>query len=101
MLRKTVGSSLGLFEALGAMDTMRWLERVSYYTWRICNYLGSDQEPQPAPALAESHRCWTSECVTRSGGGLPPRPPLCISRDQVDESVERLDRVLADLAKEL
>lgn len=53
ILRKTVGSIWGPFEALGAMDTMRWLERVSYHTWRICNYLGREEEPESA--LAEKH----------------------------------------------
>jgi hypothetical protein len=50
ILRKTIGSNWGPFEALGAMDTMRRLERVSYHTWRICNYLGREERPESALA---------------------------------------------------
>ncbi len=50
ILRKTIGSNWGPFDALGAMDAMRWLERVSYHTWRICNYLGREEEPESALA---------------------------------------------------
>jgi phosphate:Na+ symporter len=52
ILRKTVGSNWGPFEALGAMDTMRWFERVSHHTWRICNYL-MRREEEPESPLAE------------------------------------------------
>lgn len=27
-------------KALEILDAMRWLDRVGYHTWRICNYLG-------------------------------------------------------------
>jgi adenosylmethionine-8-amino-7-oxononanoate aminotransferase len=37
----------------------------------------------------------------RAGDIIPVAPPLCITRDEVDESVARLDRVLAELTGEL
>ena len=37
----------------------------------------------------------------RAGPVIPVAPPLCISRDEIDEAVDRLDRVLATLGDEL
>ncbi len=37
----------------------------------------------------------------RAGDVIPVAPPLCITREEVDESVQRLDRVLTDLAQDL
>jgi phosphate:Na+ symporter len=36
-------------KALEVLDAMRWLDRVGYHTWRICNYLGGDGQPQQVP----------------------------------------------------
>jgi adenosylmethionine-8-amino-7-oxononanoate aminotransferase len=49
-----------------------------------------------AVRLMRKHRM-----LGRAGDIIPVAPPLCITRDEVDESVERLDRVLTDLAQEL
>ena len=32
---------------------------------------------------------------------IPIAPPLCINKDEIDEAVARLDRVLTNLGKEL
>jgi adenosylmethionine-8-amino-7-oxononanoate aminotransferase len=37
----------------------------------------------------------------RAGNIIPIAPPLCISREEIDEAVSRLDRVLASLEAEL
>jgi adenosylmethionine-8-amino-7-oxononanoate aminotransferase len=37
----------------------------------------------------------------RAGDIIPVAPPLCITRDEVDEAVECLDRVLTELTQEL
>lgn len=44
ILRQTVDGNWGPFEALEAMDAMRWLERVGNHTWRICHYLSEPAE---------------------------------------------------------
>lgn len=49
LLRQTAGGAWPPIEALAALDAMRWLDRLGYHTWRICNYLGNDQPPAPAP----------------------------------------------------
>jgi phosphate:Na+ symporter len=43
ILRKTIGSQWGPLEAMKAMDTLRWIERVGYHTWRTCHYLGGEE----------------------------------------------------------
>jgi len=52
-------------------------------------------EPR-AVRLMRRHRM-----LGRAGDIIPVAPPLCITRDEVDEAVERLDRVLGELAAEL
>jgi len=45
-------SALGDWEpdrTLKLLDAMRWLDRIGYHAWRICNYLGGDGAPE-APA---------------------------------------------------
>ena len=37
----------------------------------------------------------------RAGDIIPVAPPLCITRDEIDEAVSRLDRVLSDIENEL
>jgi len=35
--------------ALEVLDTMRWVDRIGYHTWRICHYLGSEEPIEPEP----------------------------------------------------
>ncbi len=50
ILRQTVGGDWGPFEALEAMDAMRWLERVGNHAWRIRHYL---DEPGGEKGIAQ------------------------------------------------
>jgi phosphate:Na+ symporter len=47
VLRQTAGAGRKPADALEALDAMRWLDRLGYHTWRICNYLGGDGQPEP------------------------------------------------------
>ncbi|NNL65105.1 MAG: aspartate aminotransferase family protein, partial [Myxococcales bacterium] len=51
---------------------------------------------EKAVRLMRKHRM-----LGRAGDIIPVAPPLCITRDEVDESVARLDSVLTELADEL
>jgi len=50
VLRQTAGGDWGPFEALEAMDVMRWLERVGNHAWRIRHYL---DEPSGEKGIAQ------------------------------------------------
>ncbi|MCL4800311.1 MAG: Na/Pi symporter [Burkholderiales bacterium] len=39
ILRQTADGDRGPFEAMAALDAIRWLERVAYHAWRACHYL--------------------------------------------------------------
>jgi phosphate:Na+ symporter len=51
ILRQTAHGKQSPFDALEALDAIRWLERVTYHTWRLCHYLteegaeNGDMEP--------------------------------------------------------
>lgn len=42
ILRQTAAGRRSPFDALDALDTVRWLERVTYHTWRLCHYLAEE-----------------------------------------------------------
>jgi phosphate:Na+ symporter len=48
ILQQTAGGASAPAQALDVLDTMRWLDRVGYHTWRICNYLGREDKPETA-----------------------------------------------------
>ena len=48
LLQQTADGRDGPARALEVLDAMRWLDRVGYHTWRICNYLGGDGSPESA-----------------------------------------------------
>lgn len=50
VLRQTADGQGDPNHALETLDAMRWLDRVGYHTWRVCNYLGGDGKPESAPA---------------------------------------------------
>jgi len=54
-----------LAEALEMLETMRWLDRLGYHTWRICLHLG--QHGRPAPANGRD-------------SGMPPDPDPASAR---------------------
>ncbi|WP_198146003.1 Na/Pi cotransporter family protein [Desulfonatronovibrio magnus] len=43
VIGQTAGGTWEPSLALEFLDAMRWLDRVCYHIWRICHYLGSDQ----------------------------------------------------------
>lgn len=49
VLKQTADGSGGPSQALAVLDAMRWLDRVGYHTWRICNYLGGDGKLEAQP----------------------------------------------------
>lgn len=42
VLKQTAAAGGDPARALEVLDAMRWLDRVGYHAWRICNYLGGD-----------------------------------------------------------
>jgi phosphate:Na+ symporter len=50
VLEETAAGAAAPTHALELLDTMRWLARLAYHTWRICNYLGGEGRPEPASA---------------------------------------------------
>lgn len=42
ILRQTASGKQSPFNALEALDAIRWLERVTYHTWRLCHYLAAE-----------------------------------------------------------
>lgn len=50
VLKQTADGQGEPIKALEILDAMRWLDRVGYHTWRICNYLGGDGKPEALPA---------------------------------------------------
>lgn len=55
VLRQTAGGVGDPAAALDTLDAMRWLDRVGYHTWRICNYLGGEGKPESPIAEGETH----------------------------------------------
>lgn len=63
MMRATVTGDWDPELALALLDTMRWLDRLGYHTWRICHHLcgeaedagGRDEELERALADQDSH----------------------------------------------
>lgn len=46
ILQQTAGGTSEPTRALDLLDAIRWLDRLGYHTWRICHYLGAqDQSP--------------------------------------------------------
>jgi phosphate:Na+ symporter len=39
ILRQTAGGMRSPSDALEALEAIRWLERATYHTWRLCHYL--------------------------------------------------------------
>jgi len=48
ILLKSSGGETGPGATLAALDAMRWLDRLGYHTWRICNYVAGEGTPEPA-----------------------------------------------------
>ena len=55
VLRQTAGGGRSPAMALDTLDAMRWLDRVGYHTWRICNYLGGEGRHEPNLVEGQSH----------------------------------------------
>jgi Na/Pi-cotransporter len=55
VIEQTAGGSSDPAHTLAMLDAMRWLDRVGYHTWRICNYLGSDGKPETSPTDARTN----------------------------------------------
>ncbi|SDY61933.1 Na/Pi cotransporter family protein [Nitrosomonas sp. Nm33] len=57
ILRQTANGKQSPFDALEALDAIRWLERVTYHTWRLCHYLAEEiaenGEMEPPDSLDE------------------------------------------------
>lgn len=53
IMRQTAGGSRGPFDAMTALDLVRWLERVAYHTWRICHYLAEETAQDPAETITK------------------------------------------------
>jgi len=51
ILRETAAGEWGATHALEVLDAIRWVDRVGYHAWRICNYLGGDGKPESRPSL--------------------------------------------------
>ena len=54
LLRKTAHGDTEPVSALAALDAMRWIDRLGYHAWRICNYLGGEGKPEPSPAAGRA-----------------------------------------------
>ena len=51
ILEHTAANDADPSQALELLDAMRWLNRLGYHTWRICNYL-AENNSSPADAGA-------------------------------------------------
>lgn len=47
VLRETASGDWSPHRALELLDAVRWLERVGYHAWRVCNYLGGEGKEEP------------------------------------------------------
>lgn len=47
ILEQTAAGASAPVEALDLLDAMRWLDRLGYHTWRICNYLSRENGHGP------------------------------------------------------
>jgi phosphate:Na+ symporter len=54
LLRETASGNLPAQESLNALDTLRWLARVTFHVWRACHYLGNEEDTE---SVAE-HESW-------------------------------------------
>ncbi|MCL4192527.1 MAG: Na/Pi symporter [Thermoguttaceae bacterium] len=52
ILQQTASGVSAPAQALELLDAMRWLDRMGYHTWRISNYLGRGEMPEPPSAAA-------------------------------------------------
>ena len=55
VIKQTAGGSSDPAHTLAMLDAMRWLDRVGYHTWRICNYLSSDGKPKTSATDARTN----------------------------------------------
>ncbi len=53
ILHETASGRCGPSDALDALDAVRWLERVTYHSWRLCYYLGEKNELREETKIAE------------------------------------------------
>jgi phosphate:Na+ symporter len=53
LLRQTAASGRDPEAALRSLEALRWLDRVAYHAWRICNYLAGEGKPEPEIAEGE------------------------------------------------
>jgi phosphate:Na+ symporter len=70
VLLGTTQGSWGPAAALNRLDTMRWLERVSHHTWRICNYLGGNHNSEAAAETHPKQSTETSISINNQGASL-------------------------------
>ncbi len=52
ILSDTAAGLHGPAESMAALDALRWLERVAYHVWRVCNYLKRDEATAQDKLLA-------------------------------------------------
>lgn len=50
LLRETAVGREHPARALEVLDALRWLDRVSYHTWRLCQHVGGNAQPGVTPA---------------------------------------------------
>ncbi len=55
LLQETADGASGPAPALDALDAMRWLDRLGYHAWRLCNYLAGEGRPEPARMVGIAH----------------------------------------------
>jgi phosphate:Na+ symporter len=55
LLRQTADGASGPAPALDGLDAMRWLDRLGYHAWRLCNYAAGDGRPEPARVAGVAH----------------------------------------------
>mgnify|MGYP001053211847 CR=1 FL=1 len=53
ILHETAIGRRGPSDALDALDAVRWLERVTYHSWRLCYYLAEENGYQTTAQIAE------------------------------------------------
>ncbi len=55
LLQQTADGASGPAPALDALDAMRWLDRIGYHAWRLCNYVAGEGRPEPARMVGVVH----------------------------------------------
>lgn len=53
ILHETANGRRGPSDALDALDAVRWLERVTYHSWRLCYYLAEENGRQTEAKITE------------------------------------------------